>query len=60
MRRASQEKQSEMERCVVCGCETKDTKEAPIHKRIGCGEGAGRLCRDCHQDLDPKGPGCHG
>ena len=59
MRRSPQEKQLEMERCVVCGCATEYTKETPVSKRIGYVEGAGQLCHDCHKDLYLKGPGYH-
>ena len=59
MWRASQEKQSVTERCVVCGGITEYGKETPVSERIGYVNGAGQLCQGCCQDLYLKGSECH-
>lgn len=60
MWRPSQEKQSDIELCVVCGSVTEYEKDTPISERVGYVEGAGQLCHDRYKDLYLKGPGYHG
>lgn len=60
MWKPSQEKQPDIEHCVVCGCATEYTKETSISERIGYVEGAGQLCQDCYKDLYLKGSECRG
>lgn len=60
MRRPSQEKQSDIEHCVVCGSATEYKKDTPINERVGYAEGIGQICHDCYKDLYLKGLGCHG
>jgi len=55
-----QEKQPEIENCVVCGKATAYTKDIPISDRVGYVESGGQLCWSCYQDLYLKGPECHG
>ena len=60
MRKHAQEKQPEIEKCVVCGKATVYTKDTLISERSGYVEGGGQLCQDCYKDVYLKGQGCHG
>lgn len=40
-----------MDRCVICGKETKYAKSVPIDERIGYIQGSGQLCRRCFTEI---------
>lgn len=46
--------------CVHCGRETDYSRQTPIQDRIGYIEGAGQLCRDCHNEVYSKERGSDG
>ncbi len=47
-----------LEKCVVCGKETKYSYDVPINERNYYSEGAGQLCEKCYIKLYVKGNIC--
>lgn len=47
----SDKKQVELEKCVVCGKETKIPKDRHIYERRYYVEGCGQLCELCYHDI---------
>ena len=45
-------KNSEIEKCVLCGADTQYTKNININERENYIEGAGQICKECAKKKD--------
>lgn len=51
MEKESNLEEQEKDKCVVCKRKTPYTKDTPIDERLYYIEGAGQLCKNCHERI---------